>query len=342
MSPCGEDAAGRFDSIDMAAKEGLTIVERLGAWTRLGGETGSMTRTSLPAKVLFEEAWVYASPVWGKRVQTRPLELQWQCADEVPNVLGNSAELREVILNLILNAIDAMPKGGILTLGVKADGDAVVFSVQDTGTGIDPDIIDQIFDPMFSTKGSAGTGLGLSFARSVTERHGGSLDVESTDRVGSCFRLRIPMATELLAADSPGRVDHPDNPSPAAGARLLLVEPSDLVRDVMVRALQGSGFDVDVVSDLEEAKVMLGARSGYAGLIADAAADRPRAEGFLEHVQEHHGELQGRMIFYSNGVLPAAMRELQSTFGFTCFDRSVGLAGLRVALAELSAHREVA
>lgn len=342
MSPCGEDAAGRFDSIDMAAKEGLTIVERLGAWTRLGGETGSMTRTSLPAKVLFEEAWVYASPVWGKRVQTRPLELQWQCADEVPNVLGNSAELREVILNLILNAIDAMPKGGILTLGVKADGDAVVFSVQDTGTGIDPDIIDQIFDPMFSTKGSAGTGLGLSLARSVAERHGGSLDVESTDRVGSCFRLRIPMATELLAADSPGRVDHPDNPSPAAGARLLLVEPSDLVRDVMVRALQGSGFDVDVVSDLEEAKVMLGARSGYAGLIADAAADRPRAEGFLEHVQEHHGELQGRMIFYSNGVLPAAMRELQSTFGFTCLDRSVGLAGLRVALAELSAHREAA
>jgi len=184
--------------------------------------------------------------------------------------------------------------------------------------------------------------LGLSLARSVAERHGGSLDVESTDRVGSCFRLRIPMATELLAADSPGRVDHPDNPSPAAGARLLLVEPSDLVRDVMVRALQGSGFDVDVVSDLEEAKVMLGARSGYAGLIADAAADRPRAEGFLEHVQEHHGELQGRMIFYSNGVVPAAMRELQSTFGFTCFDRSVGLAGLRVALAELSAHREAA
>lgn len=344
MNPCGEDAAGRFDSIDMAAKEGLTIVERLGAWTRPGsGKAKSMPASSLPAKVLFEEAWGYASPVWGKRLQTRPLEMQWQCSDEIPNVLGNSAELREVLLNLILNAIDAMPKGGVMTLGMKADGDAVVFSVKDTGTGIDPLIIDRIFDPMFSTKGSAGAGLGLSLARSVAERHGGSLGVESTDGVGSCFRLCIPVAGDLPAAEPLGDVDQPDPSSPASGTRLLLVEPSDLVRDVMVRALQSSGFDVDTVADLDEAEVMLGARSGYAGLIADAAADRPRAEGFLEYVQEHHAGLKGHVIFYSNGTLSAAMRELQSAFGFACFDRSAGLAGLRDALADLrAAHRDAA
>jgi signal transduction histidine kinase len=296
-SPCGEDAKTRFDSIDAAAKEGLAIVERLGSWARLGrGEAESLTSASLPAKVLFEEAWGYASPVWSNRVQTRPLEMQWRCPDEIPNVLGNSAELREVLLNLILNAIDAMPKGGVLTLGMKADGEAVVFSVQDTGTGIDPEIIERIFDPMFSTKGSAGAGLGLSLARSVAERHGGSLDVESTDGVGSCFRLSIPVASELLAAGTPGDADRPDSHQPASGARLLLVEPSELVRDVMVRALQSSGFDIDVVSDLDEAEVMLGARSGYAGLIADAAAYRPRVESFLKHVQEDHTELEGRVV----------------------------------------------
>jgi len=345
MSPCGEDATSRFDSIDMAAKEGLTIVERLGAWTRVGGGNNEgMTSTSLESKVLLEEAWRYASPVWGKRVQTRPLELQWQCPDHIPNVVGNSAELREVLLNLIVNAIDAMPKGGVMTLGMESDDDVVTFSVQDTGTGIAPAIIDRIFDPLFSTKGSAGTGLGLSLARSVAERHGGSLDVESTDGVGSCFRLRIPVASELLAADTANAAGQPDEskPATASGARLLLVDPSELVRDVMVRALQGSGFDVDVVADLDEAEVMLNARSGYAGLIADAAADRPRAEGFLQHIQKNHAELKGRVIFYSNGALSSAMRELHSAFGFTYFDRSAGLAGLRDALADLTARRDAA
>jgi len=345
MSACGEDVAARFDSIDGAAKEGLTIVERLGAWTSLGsGDTETMARSCLSPRLLLEEAWRYASPVWSKRVQTRPLEMRWQCPEEVPSVLGHSAELREVLLALMLNAIDAMPKGGIMTLGMEADDDVVVFSVQDTGTGIQAEVLDRIFHPLFSTKGSAGTGLGLSLARSVAERHGGSLGVESTEGVGSCFRLRIPMAGELPGVSAPGDFDHADDPDPslAPGSRVLLVDPSDLVRDVMVRALQGSGFDVDVVSDLDGAEVMLGARSAYAGLIADAGADRRRSEDFLKHVQKHHAELSGRVIFYSNGALPATMRELQDTFGFASFDRSAGLAGLRGAIADLRAHRDAA
>jgi len=344
MSGCGEGATQRFDKIAAAAKEGLTIVERLGAWRHLGsGEAVSVASTLLAPKVLFEEAWRYAMPVWDKRVKTRPLEMQWQCAADLPTVLGNSAELSEVLLNLILNAIDAMPKGGLMTLGLESVDNLVVFSVQDTGTGIDEDIIDRIFDPMFSTKGSGGSGLGLSLARSVAERHGGTLDADSTHGVGSCFRLHLPLASEMTAADTSADVGSAEKPRPASGARVLLVDKSELVRDVMVRAIQGSGFDVDVVSDLDEAEVMLGARSGgYAGLIADAATDRRRAEGFLKHVQKNHAELEGRVIFYSNGALPGPMSDLQTTFGFACLDRSAGLAGVREALAELGTQRDAA
>jgi signal transduction histidine kinase len=344
IPPCGTGAAARFDAIERATKEGLTIVERLGAWTRVGsGEGEQLASNVLVPKSLFQEAWRFASSVWAKRSQTRALELQWDCPRPVPAVIGSSAELREVLLNLMLNAIDAMPKGGVMTLGLHAEEDTVVFSVRDNGTGIAPDIVGQIFNPLFTTKGSAGTGLGLSLARSVAERHGGSLQVETTERAGSCFTLRIPATAEVPVTVADPEVENgADAGSPTAGARLLLVDPSELVRDVMVRALQGSGYEVDVVADLDEAEVMLGARRGYNGLIADAAADRPRAEGFLQHLGSQHPELEGRVVFYANGQLPPAMLELQRTHGFACFDRSAGLAGLRDALAHLGEARDAA
>ncbi len=343
IPPCGDDAASRFDAIDLATKEGLTIVERLGAWTRLGtGDGGELTRTVLSPQALFEEAWRYASPVWAKRVQTRRLELEWESPEgELPPVSGNSAELREVLLNLILNAIDAMPKGGVMTLGVAAEGDHIVFSVRDTGTGISDDIVEQIFNPLFSTKGSAGTGLGLSLARSAAERHEGMIEVETTEGIGSCFKLRLPAA----AATNVASEEQTEAAEPAvlpSDGRVLLVDPSELVRDVMVRFLQSSGFDVDVVTDLDEAEVMLDARSAYTGVVADAAIDLERARRFLGFVRQAQPQLEGRTILYSSGALSNEFKELHTEFGFAYFDRSAGLDGLREATAALTQHRPAA
>ena len=123
---------------------------------------------------------------------------------------------------------------------------------------------------------------------------------------------------------------------------MLLVDPSHLVRDVMVRALQGFGFDVDVVADLDEAEVMLAARSGYAGVVADAAAGRALLDGFLGRLTATQPGFGSRVVLYATGDLPQQMLDLQAAYGFGYFDRGDGLAALRHALATLGSARSAA
>ena len=190
--PFDEESMARFETIELSVKEGLTIVERMSAWTQLDGEdVQEIGNVAVEARGVLEEAWKYARPHWARREATRGLELRLNM-EETRAVEGNSTELREVLLNLITNAIDAMPRGGTMTLGLTEINDEVVFSIEDTGTGMSDETLERIFEPLFTTKGSAGTGLGLSTAQSVAQRHGGKLTVESQEGVGSRFCLHSP------------------------------------------------------------------------------------------------------------------------------------------------------
>jgi len=161
-APCDAASIQRFSNIELAVKEGLSIVERLNAWTRLdqGVERERGGASVFDPAELLREAWSYAQPQWVRCNATRDLELVWDLA-ETANVSGDRTELREVLLNLILNAVDAMPRGGTLTLRLASGSERVRFIIQDTGIGIAEDQLERIFEPTFSTKGAAGTGLGL-------------------------------------------------------------------------------------------------------------------------------------------------------------------------------------
>jgi signal transduction histidine kinase len=111
---------------------------------------------------------------------------------ELPEVLCNGDQLRQVFLNLILNAIDAMSDGGTLTVRTIAGQKVAVVEVQDTGTGIPEDIRAHLFDAFFTTK-PTGTGLGLSISAHIVAQHGGQLDVESSLGQGSTFRVALPL-----------------------------------------------------------------------------------------------------------------------------------------------------
>jgi two-component system NtrC family sensor kinase len=111
----------------------------------------------------------------------------------LPLVRGNENRLQQVFFNLILNARDAMPSGGWLTLATRADDDAVVIEVRDTGTGIKPQDIKRIYDPFFTTKGiGRGTGLGLSVSYGILQEHGGAIFVDSAPGQGTTFQVALP------------------------------------------------------------------------------------------------------------------------------------------------------
>jgi signal transduction histidine kinase len=116
----------------------------------------------------------------------------------VPPVLAEQTQLRQVILNLVMNAVDAMnsvtDRGRVLTVRSEADGsDNVRITLEDTGTGIDPNHMDRIFEAFFTTK-ARGMGMGLSICRSIIESHGGQLSVSSRSPHGSTFGVKLPTA----------------------------------------------------------------------------------------------------------------------------------------------------
>lgn len=134
--------------------------------------------------------------------------------DEVPPALANGNQIQQVLLNLIVNARQAMPHGGLLVIRLSYDrgSDMVVLTVRDNGPGIPAETLPRIFDPFYSTKqgpdssGKGGTGLGLSSCRRIVESHRGRIRVESTVGRGTAFLIMLPAATSQAAAPLP--LDH--------------------------------------------------------------------------------------------------------------------------------------
>ncbi|WP_212525516.1 HAMP domain-containing sensor histidine kinase [Actibacterium sp. MT2.3-13A] len=111
-------------------------------------------------------------------------------------VAMNETELQQVLVNLMINAIQAMPEGGTLSLRTRSDEGRLTIEVLDTGIGMDEELQARIFDPFFSTKRNEGTGLGLSITRDLVQRAGGDITVASAPGQGSCFRIRLPLSTD--------------------------------------------------------------------------------------------------------------------------------------------------
>jgi len=137
----------------------------------------------------------------------------------LPGVAGNEAELRQVFLHLMKNALDAMKgAGGTLTISTEVAGGAVRASVADTGTGIPPEILGRIFEPFFTTKPEGyGSGLGLPISAWIVERAGGRIEVESVVGEGTMFRVTLRAATAPRAAAAPVGGTHEDRPAAARG-----------------------------------------------------------------------------------------------------------------------------
>jgi hypothetical protein len=133
------------------------------------------------------------------------VKVRLELGDDLPEVLGDENKLQQVFLNLILNAQDAMPKGGWLTIRTRAlesNPPEVMATVSDTGTGISQDDIKRIYDPFFTTKraGASGTGLGLSITYGILQEHSGHIGVESSLGQGTSFHIRLPAHRALRSA----------------------------------------------------------------------------------------------------------------------------------------------
>ena len=168
--------------------------------------------------------------------------------NKVPPVNGNSAELREALLNIIFNAMDAMPEGGKITIKSEQKNSWVVLSISDTGVGISEEVIGKIFEPFFTTRTSVGSGLGLSVTYGIITRHDGRIDVESTPGKGTTFYIRLPVARGVKEKSRPERKTPIIKP-----ATILLVDDDPEVSEVLELMLEQLGHHVTGVTSGEQA-----------------------------------------------------------------------------------------
>lgn len=191
------------------------------------------------------------------------ITLDLDLAGGLPDVLGAESELREALINLVFNSIDAMPAGGTLTLRTRApaaEGQPVRLEVADTGIGMDEATCHRCLEPFFTTKGERGTGLGLAMVYGVVQRHGADIEIESAVGRGTTVRIALPpadSAAQAMAAPPPGA-------RPEAPLRVLLVDDDP----VMLRTLSETL--------VQDGHVVTAAAGGQAGI---DAAQRARAAG---------------------------------------------------------------
>ena len=165
-------------------------------------------------------------------------------------VAGDRGQLQQVITNLVLNARDATPRGGTITIGVEERASepdrgeqSVVISVADTGSGIPAEMLTLIFEPLFTTKRSGGTGLGLAIVSQIVEKHGGTIHVESEPGRGTTFRIGIPIASRAESVE-------PVMPPRRVGTveRLLIVDDEPMITDGLSAVLELDGIATHVVA----------------------------------------------------------------------------------------------
>ena len=177
-------------------------------------------------------------------------------------VMGDDSELREVLVNMVFNAIDAMPEGGTLTLSATTVDQSVVIKVVDTGVGMYPEVRSRIFDPFFTTKGKAGLGLGLAVSFGIIRRHGGNIEVESQYGGGTEFRITLPVAT-IIEGGIQVEFSNPEPEAPVLSElslmdenvqlRLLIVDDEDFVRELLQDIFEGEDCDVTLAASGSEA-----------------------------------------------------------------------------------------
>jgi len=257
----GKTQLMRERSQDASLREDLGVIEEA-AWRAADTvrrlQRFALTRMEekpslLDLNRLIDDAVTLTRPRWKDEAEARGSRIEVVTdLEETHAILGNPADLREVVTNLILNALDAMPNGGRLVLSTRNRPGAVELVVTDTGVGMPQEVRRRAFEPFFTTRSPQRSGLGLSVVHGIVARHRGSIEIESQEGHGTTCRIRLPVGPSTGAAFQPA----PTPPSPRAGvaATILVIEDEDHLRRTLVEILTAAGHSVE------------GARDGLDGL----------------------------------------------------------------------------
>lgn len=218
------------------------------------------------AETLMQQVRELTRSRWKDTPQQKGLEvkIETELPADLPPILGAESELREALVNLVFNAVDALPQGGVIKLRAKKleGGRLIGVEVADNGVGMDEETRQRCLEPFFTTKGEAGSGLGLARVYGVVKRHGGDLEIESAPGEGTTIRMILAAAGEAKATGGQEVVA-----GPVARKRILVIDDDPILLSSLRDVLGHDGHSVEIAGD------------GAAGVEAFKAARR-RGKGF--------------------------------------------------------------
>jgi PAS domain S-box-containing protein len=270
----GLTAAGRtkLETIRLAIDDVAGTVERMGEFYRREEPPGRRGPVSLNQVV--QQVIALTQARWRDQAQQAGvvIDVQAELDEALPDMLLNESEMREALINLVLNAVDSMPSGGVIRIKTaQAPGPAhpgARVTVTDTGCGMDEETRRRSVEPFFTTKGERGTGLGLAMVYGIVERHGGQLDIQSAPGQGTAVTIALPVDTSSAGAPAEAR------PSvPPRRMRLLLVDDDPLVVRPLAEALREDGHEVEPCGDgrqaIERVQQAVAAGRPYDAVVTD-------------------------------------------------------------------------
>lgn len=331
-----DDGTGAVDDILEAATRGASLARQLLTFSRHQPSEARATEVNATLLAL--------KPMLGRLVGDE-VTIEMDVDENRPaSVLIGPGQLDQVLLNLTINARDAMPRGGAIRILSKVVTDSdesgtrsrVEIALSDTGCGMDASTIARAFEPFFSTKGERGTGLGLSIVKRIVSEAEGTIQCESVIDRGTTFRITLPLVV-ATASTSPSGAPKADSTETATRAkrRIVLVDDDPLVRLAVARALQSTGVAVDsiatppVVADVE-ARL----RGAYA-LITDVVMPGMTGPDLVDELRRRGCKTP--VVFVSGYAEHALLTRIRSTVGASLLTKPFTAEDVLARLDELSA-----
>ena len=325
----GAERAGRkttkyLQTVVAAAQDAAQMVNRLAQFHRPASLADMHESVQLPR--LIEQAVLLTMPRWKGQAMGQGIDIKIELSlEEVPAVAGDPAEVRELLTNLIFNAVDAMPRGGTIFLRTRAEDQSVVLEVEDEGAGMTEEVRQRCLEPFFTTKGEGGSGLGLAMIYGIIQRHKGTLDIQSKLGVGTKFEIRLPIQPVT------DREQTPADQWLTEPLKILVVDDQPVLCEILVEYLQGDCHTVTAANSGEEALKKFQAGDEFDLLITDKAMPGMSGDQLAAAIRRLRPNLPIMLLtgFGENASSAAESPEIDLVVG-----KPVNLTSLRQAISK--------
>jgi len=232
-----------LEIIERASQDGAETVRRIQEFARRREDDKYFAAVDM--NEIIDDALDFTRLKWKNEAESKGIKIDIQKNfSTLPTTTGSATELREVFINIINNAVDAMPQGGEIKIKTYKEESHICINIADTGAGIPSTLRDRIFDPFYTTKGPQFSGLGMSVSYGIIDRHRGTITVDSIEGKGTIFNIKLSIFEKIIEEEQVESM-----PDEQQKASILVIEDEEGVRDLLHDILTNAGHEVEIVTD---------------------------------------------------------------------------------------------